>query len=138
MSAGCAADAGQRERIAGEAHVGGIDHRLAARAPEQRDLVLGRLLVEQPEVVEVGVEVLAHPADVRQVHRLVGEALVAGGGRLPEHHPEVDQQVLVRQRDAHRLGLDGSEDGERLSRKRLGHGLHEGSRAPPTHDSRRR
>ena len=106
-----ASASGSRERLA----LVGIDDGLATHPPEQHDLVLRGLLVEQPEVVEVGVEVLPHPADVGQTDRLIGQALVAGGGRLAEHHGEVDQQVLVRQRDAHGLGVDGAEHGQRFS-----------------------
>jgi len=109
---------GSRERLTREAHVGRVDDRLAARAPEQHDLVERRLLVEQTEVVEVGVEVLPHPAHVGQAHRLIRESLVAGGGRLLEHHREVDEQVLVRQRDAHARRVYGTEHGQRLSRER--------------------
>src|SRR5256714_4835419 len=76
------------------------------------------LLVEQPEIVEIRVEVLADPAEIREAHRLVSERLVARGGRLPEHHREIDQQVLVRQGDAHRLGVDGAEHGQSLAHER--------------------
>ena len=76
---------------------------------EQEDLVLGHLLVEEPEVVEVGVEVLADPAEVGQAHRLPRAPLVAGGRRLREHHLEIDQQVLVGQGDADRIRRDRAE-----------------------------
>ena len=108
-------DARQRQRIARQADVGRIDDRLPAHATEEHDLVLRGLLVEQAEVVEVGVEVLPHPADVGQTDRLIGQSLVAGGRRLAEHHGEVDQQMLVRQRDAHGVGVDGAQHGQRFS-----------------------
>jgi hypothetical protein len=79
------------------------------------------LLVEQAQVVEIRVEVLPHPPDVRERHRLMRETLVARGRRLLEHDLEVDQQMLVRQRDAHGVGLHGPEHGLGLTRQRVRH-----------------
>jgi len=73
--------------------------RAAAGALEQEDLVLGDLLVEEPQVVQVGVEVLPDPAEIGEAHRLPRTALVAGTGGLGEHHLEVDQEMLVGQGD---------------------------------------
>jgi hypothetical protein len=75
-------------------------------------------LVEELQVVQVGAEVLSDPAQVGQTDRLPSQApLAAGDGRL-EHHLEVDEQVLVGQGDAHRLGRDRAEHGLGLSRQR--------------------
>ena len=100
-----ASASGSRASVAGV----GIDDRRAARVLEEQDLVRGDLLVGEPQVVEVRVEVLAHPAEVREADRLPRAALVARGRRLREHHLEVDQEVLVGQRHAHRVRSDRPE-----------------------------
>jgi len=115
VEAGGPCDPRQGERVARQAHIGGIHDGLPAGVPEEHDLVARGLLVEQAEVVEVRVEVLSHPADVREAHRLVGEALVARGRRFPEHDGEIDEQVLVGQRDAQRGSVDGAEYGQRFA-----------------------
>jgi hypothetical protein len=115
VEAGCPRDAGQRERVAGEAPVGGVDDRLTAGPREEPNLVLGRALVEEPQVVEVAVEVVPDPAEVLERHGLVRETLLAALARLDEHDLEVDEEVLMRQRDAHRVAGDGPEHGLRFS-----------------------
>ena len=106
----------QRERVASQAAIGRIDQRAAARVLEEQRLVARDVLVEQAQVVEVRAEVLADPAEVLHAHGLVGEAALAGGRRRAEHHLEVDQQVLVRERDAHLVGRNGAEHGLRVHR----------------------
>ena len=118
-----ARDASQRERVAGQPLRRGVDHRPAARPFEEEDLVPRHLLVEQAEVIEVGVEVLPHPAEVGQGDGLPGAPLVAGRGRLGEHHREIDEQVLVRQRDPDRVGRNRTEHGLDLTGARSWHGL---------------
>src|SRR5262249_55935649 len=86
-----------------------------------KDLVLRHSLVEEPEVVEVRVEVLADPAEVLEAHRLPGPPLVAGGRRLREHHLEVDQEVLVRQGDADRVRRHRAEHRLDLAGERARH-----------------
>jgi len=72
--------------------------------------------------------VLADPAEVRQAHRLPRAPLVAGRRRLPRTSPEVDEEVLVRQRDADRVRRYGTEHRLDLAGERSGHPLPEGRR----------
>src|SRR5439155_19677290 len=116
-----AGGAGDRQGIAADRLRCRIDHGPATRALEQQDLVLRHLLVEEPEVVEIGVEVLADPAEVRQAHRLPRAPLVAGRRRLREHHLEIDQEVLVGQGDADRVRRHRAEHRLDLSGERLWH-----------------
>ena len=100
------------------AAIGGIHEGLAARVLEEQGLVAGHALVEELEVVEVGAEVLPHPAEIGQADRLPGESALAAVRGLLEHHLEVDEEMLVGQRDAHGLPCDGAKHGLRLSGKR--------------------
>ena len=106
---------GERERIPREPAIRRVHEGLAARVLEQQRLVAGRRLVEELEVIEVGAEVVPDPPEVGQAHRLPGQAPLGAVGGLLEHHLEVDQQVLVGQRDPHRLAGDGAEHGLGLS-----------------------
>ena len=106
------------ERIAGQAAIGGIHEGLAPRVLEEQGLVAGHALVEELKVVEVGAEVLPHPAEIGQADRLPGEPALAAVRRLLEHHLEVDEEMLVGQGDAHGLPCDGAEHGLRLSGER--------------------
>ena len=87
---------------------------------EQEGFVAGDLLVEELEVIEVGAEVLPHPAQIGEAYRLSGQSALAAVCRLLEHHLEVDEEMLVGQGDAHRFPGDGAQHGLRLSGERGG------------------
>ena len=103
--------AGSRARPA----IGGVDDRPAAGRAVEEELVVGHLLVEEPEVVEVRAEVPPDPAQVVEAHRLTRERPLRLALGLLEHDREVDEDVLVRQGDAHVLRADRTEDGLGLS-----------------------
>ena len=69
--------------IAREAAIGGIHAASGRPRAEEQGLVAGHLLVEEPEVVEVGAEVLPHPAEVGETHRLTGERPLCARSRAP-------------------------------------------------------
>jgi hypothetical protein len=114
-------DARKGERVTRQAHGGRIDDGRPAGTLEEPDLVDGDPLVGEAQVVEVGVEVLAHPAEVGEAQRLGGAPLVAGRSRLGEHHGEVDEQVLVGERDPHRLRGDHPQHRLHLPGRRARH-----------------
>ncbi len=127
----CPGDAGQCERVAADAQARCIDQRHPARVPVLEGLVYGHFDVPQAAGVVVVRPVGHELAQEVHSHRRIDPRPLRGLFGHVEVARQVDEQVLVHDGDAQRLGLDSIQHGLDLSRLRRCHGVLRPVMRPP-------
>ena len=137
VQSGSSADPLQRGRVASNSEIGRIDDGLPAIFDEMIELLDRGLDVEQPAIVAIEKRVHPQVADHRNVERPFGDRDLRAAARALPPARGVEQDMLVHERDAHRLDGNGAEHRPDQSRmhadRRLRH-----VRSPPFFSSVRR
>ena len=125
VQSGSPADPLQRGRVASDSEIGRIDDGLAAIFDEMIEFLDRGLDVEQPAIVAIEERVHPQIADHRHVERPFGDGDLGAAARALPPARGVEQNMLVHERDAHRLDRDRAEHRPHQSRMhadpRLGH-----------------
>ncbi len=109
-------DTGQGSWVAADAVDGDINDCAAAGFPENHGLIDSFLLVQQAHVIQVLVRMVAEPAEVMPVHRLIRQSTVASHLRLGENAFAVNKKMFVGKGDAQFLAINHPQHGLHFSR----------------------